>query len=53
MWYADYYHDGGGHWGDDDEDEVFDWYEGYKKRKVQNAKIKKEVMPIAWHPSKY
>ena len=24
-----------------------------KKRKAQKAKIKKELMPIAWHPSRY
>ena len=26
------------------------WHEGYKKRKAQKAKIKEELMPIAWHP---
>ena len=24
-----------------------------KKRKAQKVKIKKELMPIAWHPSRY
>ena len=28
------------------------WYEGYQKRKAQKAQIKKELMPIAWHPSR-
>ena len=26
------------------------WYDGYKKPKTQKAKIKDELMPIAWHP---
>ena len=43
MWYEDF---------DDDDDELIEWYEGYKKRKVQKAKIKKELMPIAWHPDR-
>ena len=25
------------------------WYNGYKKRRAQKAKIKEELMPIAWH----
>ena len=25
----------------------------YKKRKAQKAKIKKELMPTAWHPSRW
>ena len=29
------------------------WYKGYKKRKAQKASIKKELMPIAWHPSRW
>ena len=54
MWYDDYYDDDGGHWDDDkDEDNFFEWYDAYKKRKAQKAKIKKELMPIAWHPSRY
>ena len=28
-------------------------YEGYKKRKTQKAKIKDELIPIAWHPSRW
>ena len=31
---------------DDDEDNFFKWYEGYKKRKVQKASIKEELLPI-------
>ena len=29
------------------------WYEGYQKRKAQKVQIKKELMPIAWHPSRW
>ena len=43
------------HGSDDwhDDDEVIGWHDGYKKRKVQNAKIKEELMPISCHPSRY
>ena len=41
-------------WRDDDEychdDEPIKWYDGYQKRKAQKAKIKEELLPIAWHP---
>ena len=42
-------------WHDDDydDDEAPGWYEGYQKRKAQKAQIKKELMPIAWHPSRW
>ena len=55
MWYDDYYYDDDGdHWdNDDDEDKFFEWYDGYKKRKAPKAKIKEELRPIAWHPSRY
>ena len=26
------------------------WYKGYEQRKAQKAKIKEELMPVAWHP---
>ena len=29
------------------------WCKGYHERKAQKAKIKKQLMPIAWHPSRY
>ena len=29
------------------------WYNDYQKWKAQRAKIKKELMPIAWHPSRW
>ena len=54
MWYDDYYDDDGGHWDDDDnEDKFFEWYDGCKKRKVQKASIKEELLPIALQPSRY
>ena len=28
-------------------------YEGYQKRGAQKAKIKEELMPIAWHPARW
>ena len=41
-------------WGDDDcNDKIFEWYNGYKKRKVQKVSIKEELMPNAWHPLRY
>ena len=36
-----------------DDDEVIGWYDGYQKRRAQRAKIKEELMPIAWHPSRW
>ena len=54
MWYDDYYDDDDGHWdNDDNEDKFFEWYDGYKKRKAQKTKFKKELMPIVWHPSRW
>ena len=42
-------------WHDDvcycNDDEVIEWYDGYKRRKAQKASIKEELMPIAWHPN--
>ena len=44
-------------WHDNDDycndDELIEWYQGYQKRKAQKAKIKKELLPIAWHPSRW
>ena len=34
-------------------DRYIKWYDCYKKRKAQKAQIKEELMPIAWHPSRY
>ena len=41
-------------WHDKSEycDNFFKWYEGYQKQKAQKSKIKKEVLPIAWHPDR-
>ena len=30
-----------------------EWYKGYQKRKTQKAQIEKELMHIAWHPSRW
>ena len=35
------------------DNEVIEWYKGYKKRKAWKAKVKEELLPIAWHPSRY
>ena len=54
MWYDDYYDDDDGHWdNDDNKHKFFEWYDGYKKWKAQKTKIKKELMPIVWHPSRW
>ena len=54
MWYDDYSDDDGGHWhGDDNQDKFFEWYNGYQKRKAQKAKVKEELLPIAWDPSRW
>ena len=44
-------------WHDDseyhDDDELINWHDGYQKRKAKKAKIKEELMPIVWHPSRW
>ena len=45
LWHDDDYHC--------DAKELNEWYEGHQKRKVQKAKIKEELMRIAWHPSRW
>ena len=44
-------------WHDEDDycndDEVIGWYSGYQKRRAQKAKIKEELMNIAWHPLRW
>ena len=37
----------------DDSDYLIRWRNAYKKRKAQKALIKKDLMPIAWHPSRW
>ena len=32
---------------------IIKWYNGHKKQKAQKAKLKRELMPIAWHPSRW
>ena len=52
MWYDNYYDDDSDYWvaKDDDDDKFFEWCDGSKKRKTQEAKIKEVLVPIAWHP---
>ena len=38
---------------DYDDDEIIKWYNGYQKSEAQKAKIKEELMPITWHPSRW
>ena len=44
-------------WHDNDyhcnDDQLIEWHKGYQKLKTQKAKIKEELLPIAWHPSRY
>ena len=35
------------------DDGLHNWHENYQRRKAQKASIKDEVMPIAWHPSRW
>ena len=35
------------------DDKIVEWYEGHQKCKAQKAKIKDELMPTAWHPSRW
>ena len=44
VWFDD------GHWYHDDD--IIEWYNGYKKRKAQKAKIKEGLLPIARHPDR-
>ena len=43
-------------WHDDtyyyNNDKLIEWYDGYQKHKAQKAKIKEELIPIAWHPDR-
>ena len=40
MWYEDF----------DDDYVLIKWYHDYQKRKAQKAKIKDQLVSIAWHP---
>ena len=35
-----------------DDSKLVRWHDGYQKRKTQKAKIKEELMPIAWYPNR-
>ena len=45
AWHDDYYFC--------NDNRLIKWYDGYQKRKAQKASIKEELMPIAWHPSRW
>ena len=36
-----------------DDGVIIKWYDGHQKPKAQKAQIKKELMRIAWHPSRW
>ena len=44
-------------WHDDsdyhDKDRLVEWYDGYKKRRALKMQVEKELMPIAWHTSRW
>ena len=45
IWYDDDY-------VDYDDYEMIKWHKDYKRCKTQKAKIKEELLPIAWHPDR-
>ena len=55
MWHDDNYDndDSKDKFTDDDEGEFFAWYDGYRARRAQKVSIKEELLPIAWHPTRY
>ena len=53
MWFDDFYDNDGDHWDNDDEDNFSELFGDYKKGKAQKTLIKEELLPIAWHPSRY
>ena len=43
-------------WDNNDDwyhNKIIEWYDGYRVRKGRKAQIKKDLMPIAWHPSRH
>ena len=40
-------------WHEDFDDVLITWRDAYIKRKAQKAKIKEELMPVAWHPDRW
>ena len=54
MWRDGYYDgDDGNHGWYDWYDKFSEWHDGYQKGKAQKARIKKELLPISWHPSRW
>ena len=45
IWHDDYHCCNG--------NRLIKWYDGYQKQNAQKAKMKEELLPIAWHPSKW
>ena len=37
----------------DDNDYLIRWHNAYQKQKAQKAKIKEELLPLPWHPTRY
>ena len=48
----DFCNDNSDYW-DDSKDKVFELYNRYKKCKAQKAQIKKELLPTAWHTTRW
>ena len=40
-------------WHEDFDVDLITWRDAYIKRKTQKAKIKEELMPVAWHPDQW
>ena len=40
-------------WYEEFDDVLITWSDAYIKRKAQKAKIKVELMPVAWHPDRW
>ena len=47
------WHDHNDYCNDDDDDKLIEWYDGYQKSRAQKARIKEDLMPTAWHPSRW
>ena len=48
MWY-----DKSDCWANDENNNFFKWYDGYKNRKAQKAKLKEELMRVVQYPSRW
>ena len=40
-------------WYEEFDDVLITWSDAYIKRKAQKAKIKEELMPVAWYPDRW